>query len=292
MEPLSLSVRRLYAALFFVLFIILLPIITLYASGYRLSGFSLVPTGGIYVSVPASDFQISINGEPLGRSGLFSHSFFFDNLAPASYVVQASAEGYYPWSKTLVVESRVVSDAQPLAIRQPLIVRELSVATSSNALPESATSTVRAVSRAEITDIRALFAATSTDLGALPGEENLTPRIVADEGAGALLIIEGGNLFLRWEEKRSPPSSFCIRPSNCQNVFALEAGDESVTDAAFFAGGVVYRTRESGVYFTEADIREPRLVIAVFTKADTAFRIIGGTLFIESEDSIFEVVGF
>ena len=292
MEPLSLGVRRLYALFFFAIFVIVLPIVGLYASGYRLQGFSLVPTGGVYVSAPVSGFLISLNGEASARSGLFSHSFFFDNLAPGSYVVQASADGYYPWSKTLIVESRVVSDVQVLAIQQPLIVRELIIATSSALSAESATSTMRVISAAEYRDLGAVFAATTTAAEAATGEMPGTARVVADEGAGAVLVIEDGDLFMRWEDRRAPPSSFCARPSQCDIAFALEDGEETVTDSSFFAGGVLYRTEASGVYFSEADIRPPRLVIPVYTEPGASYRIISGNLYIENKGSLFEVVGF
>lgn len=293
MEPLPLKVRRLYAVFFFLIFVILLPIVALYASGYRLDGFSLVPTGGVYVAAPTSGFLISLNGEAKERSGLFSHSFFFDNLAPGSYVVQASAGGYYPWSKTLIVESGIVSDVQVIAVQQPLIVRELMIATSSALSAESATSTMRVISAVEYRGLEAAFAATTTDQmetgREVPGG---VARIVADEGAGAVLVIEEGDLFMRWDDRRAPPSSFCARPSQCDTAFALEGGEETVTDASFFAGGVLYRTEASGVYFSEADIREPRLVIPVYTEPGASYRLIGGGLYIKNEAALFEVIGF
>lgn len=286
MEPLPLKTRRLYASLFFILFIIILPIAGLYASGYRLEGFALVPTGGIHLSTPASGFVISINGEEVERSSLFARSFFFDNLPPGPYVVSVASDEFYPWSKNVLVESRVVTDLASLAVRNPLIVRELVVATSSANMLDSATSTIRRIPREAFTDIVSVFSATTTATSSAPG---IVP--VAESGGVSLLLVNG-DLWVRWDRAAAPPSSFCSRPSSCVTTFALERGVETVTDAHFFAGGVVYRTRESGVYFTEIEVKSPRFTIPVFTAPNTVFEIVNGTLYIESDASYFEVEGF
>lgn len=286
MEPLPLTTRRLYASLFFILFIIILPIAGLYASGYRLEGFALVPTGGIHLSTPVSGLVISINGEEMERSSLFSRSFFFDNLPPGPYVVAVASDEFYPWSKNVLVESRVVTDLASLAVRNPLIVRELVIATSSVSALESATSTVRRIPQETFRSIVSVFSATTT---ATSTAQHMVP---VSESGGVSLLLVNGDLWVRWDRAAAPPGSFCARPSSCVTTFALERGVETVTDAHFFAGGVVYRTRESGVYFTEVDVKNPRFTIPVFTAPNTMFEIVNGTLYVESDTSYFEVEGF
>ncbi len=268
MDPLSLKTRRRYAYTFFFLFVAILPVAVMYASGYRLDGLSLVPTGGIYVSVPVSGVAISLNGEVRGRSSLFSRSFFFDDLASDSYVVSAEGEGYYPWTKAVFVEPQLVSDVGVLMVEQPLTVQELT-------LKAAATSTLRSVTIEELTTIREVFAATSTP----------------DTDADASLVVERGNLYITWSGRSEPPSSFCLRPSLCTTRFALEQGDEMVTRAEFYQGGALYQTLESGVHFTEIDIRTPRLVVPVFGTPGATFRIIDGALIVEDDDTYFKVSG-
>lgn len=291
MEPLSLRTRRLYATSFFVLFVIILPIVGLYASGYRLSGLSLIPTGGIHLSAPVSGLVVSINGEEVDRSSLFSRSFFFDNLSPGSYVVSTASDEFYPWSKNVTVESRVVTDLAALAVRQPLLVRELVVATSSvTASLDSATSTVRRVTQGELATLVSVFSATTTASTSPSSDPEALP-ILAESG-GVQLLIVNGDLVVRWERSSSPPSSFCLKPSSCVTVFALERGDEMVLDARFFGGGVLYSTRESGVYFSDVDVRSPRFTIPVFTAPRATFEVVNNTLYVESDESYFEVSGF
>ncbi len=295
MEPLSLKTRRVYATTFFVLFLIVLPIVGLYASGYRLSGFSLVSTGGIYVTVPTSGVTLSLNGQELERSNIFSKAFFFNNLTPGSYVIQATSDEYYPWSKNLFVESGFVSDVPVPAIAQPLVVRELVVATTTAQIVQAsiATSTTRAIEEERFESIVEIFLATTTALVKESAVENnilsLTP---IDKAGGVALFIEEGNLLVRWTRNSPPPSFFCTRPSSCSPLFALARSRSEVTSAQFFAGGVLYRMLGSGVYFSEVDIRIPRLTIPVFTAPDAQFKVIDNSLIVRSQEKYYEIIGF
>lgn len=296
MEPLSLTTRRLFAAFFFVLFIVLLPVVVLYASGYRLQGFSLVTTGGIHISVPISGVAITLNGEDIERSSLFSKAFFLDNLEPGSYVIQATLDGYHPWSKNLVVESRLVTDVSMLAVPQPLRVLELvaQAATSTASVADAATtSTTRSISETEHERVVRSFATTTPmvfSTGSTTTSGSMVP--LTDAEGGAALVIEESNLSVRWDRNATPPSSFCSRPSLCTAHFFLEHGEQTVTDARFFNGGVVYRTLESGVFFVEVDVRQPRLLVPIYSKPSTEFRIIDGTLYIKDDGTLYAVESF
>lgn len=305
MEPMSLKTRRILAVGSFLLFVIVLPVVALYASGYRLSsGFSLVPTGGVYISVPLSGVSISLNGEELERSSIFSKSFFFDNLEPGSYVIQTHLEGYAPWSKTLTVESRLVTDVFMLAVPQPFRVLEI-VATSSEPFPElTATSTMKFVSLDAYDSLAEPFIATTSKIVAtstlptLPDAASSTEEILpeeeksVDEQNGTALFIEDGNLRVSWERNSQPPSIFCVKPALCVNSFLLEQAEDTVTDAQFFRGGVLYRTAESGVFFTEVDIRQPRLFITVYSAPDSEYSVINNTLYVWDEETLYEIAEF
>lgn len=296
MEPLSLKTRRLFAAFFFVLFIIILPVVVLYASGYRLQGLSLVSTGGIHISTPTSDVVIALNGEAIEHSNLFLRSFFIDNLEPGSYVIQATLDGYHPWSKTLVVESRLVTDVSMRAVPQPLRIFELiekEEESSASTTPESsATSTILFLSPDELEEIADIFATTTPLFESIGTTTDETVLPSEDVEGGAELVIEDGNLLIRWTRSNQPPSSFCTRPSLCIGHFFLERGPHTVTDARFFGGAVLYRTLESGIFLVEADIREPRLLVNVYSTPGAEFRVIGGTLYIKDNGTFYQVERF
>lgn len=294
MEPMSLRTRRTLAIGSFFLFIVILPVAALYASGYRLSGFSLVSTGGIHVSVPISNVEISLNGEVVERSNLFNKSFFFDNLGPGAYVVQASGEALTPWSKTLIVESQFVTDVVMTVVPQPIRFVELvPVATSTE---EVATSTMKFISQETFDRIELEFIATTTEASldeevATSTEDSILEEIIPTRG-GIGLYIDGGNVRVAWERESAPPSIFCTRPSLCVGEIILEQGPETVTDASFYKNGLLYRTEESGIFFTEIDVRQPRLQVSVYASPGAEYVVTNGTLYVRDEDVIYESTEF
>ena len=63
--------RRVYLVGFVVLFFLCVPVVLLFANGFRFEGGAgFVKTGGIYISVPYADAVVSMNGEEVGTSGL------------------------------------------------------------------------------------------------------------------------------------------------------------------------------------------------------------------------------
>ena len=88
MQPLSKNKRRVYLVGFVVLFFLCVPVVLLFANGFRFEGGAgFVKTGGIYISVPYADAVVSMNGEEVGTSGLLKRGFYIDDLTPGSYVI-------------------------------------------------------------------------------------------------------------------------------------------------------------------------------------------------------------
>ena len=285
MHPVSPRIRLIYLALSVIAFLLTVPLAVFYASGYRLEDFSLVETGGIYVSVPVSDAVVSINGEEEGTSNLFTRTFYTDNLKADWYSVQVSREGYYPWVKKVKVEPRIVTDTYALLVPQVLTIREIEV--RNNGSEEA--STTRAVSAAEYATMSAAFTATSTKSAA--SESPTTTPIAMRAGVG--LFIEKGNLIARWtKDPITVPSPFCVEPASCVQEFFIEKGKETVTNAQFFGGGVVYATKESGVILAEPDVRPTPTVVPLYSRPKAEFRIVGGALIVKDGKTFYEISGF
>jgi len=98
MDILSLKKRRLYLTILTIFFFIAVPLIVLYASGYRLSSdLKVIKTGGIYVEVPVSGASFFVDDEFQGSGFLFQKSFFIQDLLPDVYSVRIDREGYQDW---------------------------------------------------------------------------------------------------------------------------------------------------------------------------------------------------
>lgn len=275
MQPLSPRVRLAYLFLFMVFFVALLPLVIFYADGWRFSrDLGFYKTGGIYVSIPYGDVRLSINGREVGTTGLLQRSFYIDNLAPSTYVVRAQRDSFYSWERMLVVEPQIVTDARVRLMPVSFGVTRL-------ALSGSATGT-QVVSRALLAQYETLFSA-STSVSSTTPVDTL-------ENVG--LFVRDGNLFARFLNTDSPvPSSFCARPSYCVSEIWLEQGDDTTLFAGFFEGGVVYRTKQSGIFFTEADVRPTPRTIPIYPKANVDFRIVNGRLIVKDGAALYEING-
>jgi hypothetical protein len=245
MDPLSLKTRRWYSIISSVTFVFVLVFAILYATGYHLKGLSVVETGAIHVSVPVPDAVITLNGKEVGKSGLLTRALFLDNLAPGPYLIEATAEGYYPWAKNLVVAPKIVTEV-------PAFLAPLTFTFEKAAYPKFATST--------------------------PVE------------GGLALSVKDGVVTLRWTRSTSTaPAAFCIEPESCVKQMVIT--NAGATDAAFFDGGIIYQTPQ-GIYFAEADVKEPRLTVPLSTAPGATFRINRNRLYLKTATSSFEVSGF
>lgn len=273
MQPLSERTRRLYLILFVSMFAAVLPVVILYADGWRWTqSLGLYKTGGIFISVPYPDADVVLDGTHVGRSGFFDRSFYVGDLAPAAYVVEVEREGYLPWSRVVVVEPQIVTDTQALLFPKRVELTRL-------AFSGVATSGVAVIPRDEYDVYLAAF---ETRIA--------STTIPQDEAEGIGLFVENGDVFARWMTEAAFPSSrFCGRPSFCVRELTLERSAEEASTARFFRGGVVYATREGGIYFSEIDIRPTLLYVQLYAAQDADFRVVNDALIVSSGGSLYEI---
>lgn len=275
MQPLSRQTRVIFLVSLIVLFLAFVPMVMLYANGWRFSpALGLYKTGGVFVSVPYSGVTLSINGEDVGTTGLLQRGFYVGNLAPSTYVLRAAGEGYYPWERMLVVEPQLVTDARALLMSTAIDAVRI-VATST-----STTTDEQIISAALMAEYKALFAAPRV----------ASSTLATDSQNDTSLFVDNGDLVARWTNPNSPiPSFFCARPSLCATEFALERSTDTVIDAAFFAGGVIYSTEERGIYITESDARPTPRIVPIFEEPRAEFRIIDGVLIVKVSDDFYRI---
>jgi hypothetical protein len=277
MQPFPQYQRRLYLAVFGLLFSILLPIVIMYADGWRYkSGDGFVRTGGVYVSIPYADAHLYVNGAHVGRSGFLERNFYVDDLTPSSYIVRVERSGYRPWTRVLVVDEQLVTDARAILIPTELATVRLVVATSTSSINST---TTRTISSAVSSAYAAAFAATTTASSTIP----------VDEANGIGIFIDRGVLYARWiRDNAFPPSPFCEKPTSCVNEIVID-DEEVVTAARFFAGGVAYATKDGEVYYKEIDIRREPVSALLTTLRSADIRVIDDSLIVKSGNNLFEI---
>lgn len=101
----------LYTAVIF--FIIIAPSLLFYACGYTIDWQNKKPvlTGGFYFKSTPKQAEIYINGKLKGKT-----SAFIKRALPGEHQVEIKKQGYYPWQKTLKVESQLVTEARNILL--------------------------------------------------------------------------------------------------------------------------------------------------------------------------------
>lgn len=109
--------KRIYLLGLFGVFIIAIPSLILYSSGYRLgSGFHLVKTGGIYVVNNEPGVIIRFDRKIMKKAGMFEKNILIRDLTPRRYLVTVEKAGYKKWRKRIRVEEQKVQICYPLLI--------------------------------------------------------------------------------------------------------------------------------------------------------------------------------
>src|ERR1035437_3270566 len=104
--------KKIKLLIFFLLFIIISPIIVFYASGDIFSdGWSILKTGGIYVSSAPVGSEVYLNNKFEDKVSFFKRNILIKNLMAGSYEIKVIKTGYNDWYKKIIVDTNFVADA-------------------------------------------------------------------------------------------------------------------------------------------------------------------------------------
>ncbi len=296
MKPLSLKRRRIFITIFFLAFFIFIPVVLLYASGYRLGeGFSLVKTGGIYIFAVANDVEVTIDDGEKMNLGLFQNGFYIQDLTPGKYTVKLTKDGYYPWVKTLKVNPQMVSEAIPIIIPKeiPLIEIEKYKAILATSTATSSINKTNKGDKREMTEQYKLL----SNLFASTTEKNQNDRATGTKELirtknKVTIWQEGNSIYSKWNGKKEDvPSSFCNYIScNISKHKIIETRD--VRDFNFFPGrnDVIIISTDNSIVVAEIDTKSIQNIVPIYTIPDSDFVIDeNDILYIKDQDQIFEV---
>jgi len=149
--------RSIFFWILVVIFLITLPSLIFYTTGYRLSfeneETSIVTTGGMYVTTDNLEVDVYLNNEQVERPRLFRSAYYIQNITADQHRIVVQSPGYQTWVKVLPVDSRVVTEASAFNLPEQPQLRPIT-------LYETATGTAVYFSK-EITD-KVFSQATST----------------------------------------------------------------------------------------------------------------------------------
>lgn len=246
LQPLPRRNRQWTFRILLVLFVVSLPFLYLYATGYRFEfgeQTNLISTGGMYVAAERTGAEIYIDDELVRETRVFRRAFYAQSLEPGTHKVHVQKEGHHTWVKELPVLPHLVTEAQ--AFNLPIVpevrviapwqtatgsavVRAftLHASTSNEYVATTTKVTTQFVANTEYVTLLALFASTTATT-----TESLTDRVVrqidsllststatssendtkkAKEWQGVRLYEEDGDVYATWTgSKEGMPYYYC-----------------------------------------------------------------------------------
>ncbi|MCD5381939.1 MAG: hypothetical protein LR017_01330 [Candidatus Pacebacteria bacterium] len=237
-EPLSIRHRHTAFLALVTLFVVLIPFLYLYATGYRIQlggTTNIVSTGGMYIAAEREGTAIYIDDEIVPESRVFRQAFYAQSLVPKTHRVTVQREGFHTWVKELPVYAHIVTEAEafnlplvprarvitPLLITTPdndtglpVATSSLLVASTTNPLYIATTTTIteQTERNQEFGALIALFATSTTDADVgIPGinlpllqpatttaTSTDTVATTTKESRGVRLYESDNRLFARW----------------------------------------------------------------------------------------------
>jgi len=296
-SPLSPARRTFYFRVCITIFAVAVPVLFLYATGYRFEGITgLVKTGGMYVSAERSGAEIYVDGELVRETGTFRRAFFVQDLEPGTYTVEVTKAEYHPWGKTLSVYAHIVTEAQAfnmpveptLTLIPPTLAGQSTVATSS-VLTENP-----------------VYVEIHTAFGTTTATSTLDTRPVTDGGGtltavatttkefrGMRLSDTGAHIVAAWtRSSESIPFYFCTPEVGCADEIVLNTKGGKPSYFDFFPGSadLVIVTLLDGIWVTELDNRSGQNIQPLFLSEGADFRVVDGNIYVETADGqLYEV---
>ncbi len=296
-QPLSHQTRQRTFLLLVLVFVVSLPFLYLYATGYRFDfqkPTNLISTGGIYVAVDIAGADIFIDGELVRETRTFRKAFYAQRLDAGTHRVHVQKDGYHTWVKELPVSKRLVTEAEafnlPLVpqvrviapfvsatgtpvVRTPL----LTASTSEMVLATTTTATSTFTKNLEYTRLIENFIATSTEVKESTKEQikdifttsTTTEAAVAESTStivynGVELARAGSEVFATWVGSfEQMPYYYC----------APDFPAYSTSSPADILPGEVIPTPEEEEVIPEEGIMGPVQTIPEDTVCDARIRI-------------------
>src|SRR3989344_5331930 len=112
-----------------ILFLLSAVSVIFYSQGFR---FDFAQTGAFYFKVSPKNSQIYIDDKIRKRTDFLFNSSYIDNLLPRRYKVEIKKDGYFPWTKSLEVKEKEVTDARNIV----LVNQELSFSVLASAIQD------------------------------------------------------------------------------------------------------------------------------------------------------------
>ena len=112
------KIRRRFFYILILAFLGIAPLLVAYSLGYtiNISQHSISQNGGVFIKSRTPRLAIFLNSQFMKEPSLFSGGARLSGIEPGVYLLRIEKAGYTPWSKTVAVESAVVTELRNIIL--------------------------------------------------------------------------------------------------------------------------------------------------------------------------------
>lgn len=284
--------------IFTLIFIIVSPIVVLYAKGdIFTNGWSILSTGAIYVTQAPIGSEIFINNKKHDTTSFFKRDILIKNLRKGIYDISVKKEGYNYWTEKIKVTDNIVSEAHIFILPKQVEIREITKNIIVQITEGKATSTTKKKNQ-EYIEIVNIFSSTtlpvikktnstSTDFKSNLGIKN-SPIM-----SGKLGIWQENNIiYSKWFGSDDfAPRYFCdeVDCSKTINVFNSQLKFRRIDFLPQYDGVVLIALADQ-IFAIQIEEYRNKIPQVIYRGSAPDFRVIDGNLYIKDKDFLAEVV--
>ncbi len=285
--------RKIKILLFIAAFLVISPLVILYASGDILGdGWSILKTGGIYISGAPTGSTIYFNGKEKSQTSFFERTILIKNLRAGAYDIRVEKAGYNTWEKKIAVTDNFVSEANvfmlPSHVMLAPILRYLPATSSSTAASQK--------KNQEYTDVSLLFSSSSPVI--LKTIATTTKISKSAIGTKAFPIIsgnmglwkDGSKIFVGWlGDNDEAPKFLCVMASCTEPLLVdtLPAAPRRINFLPGFPDAVIVSLGAS-IFAVQMEDNPAKMPQPIYTGIAPDFRVFEGSVYIKDGDKFFE----
>ncbi|MBP6858683.1 MAG: hypothetical protein KBC33_02540 [Candidatus Pacebacteria bacterium] len=274
LKPMSRRSRFALALAAFFAFLVMVPALILYASGYRFSSVQgesgLVPMGALSVAVPDRPATLFVDGQAVAEPGLFADSFFLRNIHPGVHTLDVVASGTMPWHREVYVMPTKVAYAFPFILPTEPKIQQLTNASSSYAVV-----------------VKTFASSSPVNLATSSDSAHVRSNV-------AVWIEDGHTVLVEWRGSDSETPYFLCSVVDAQELCLEQTFiviKSMVLSVDFFPGrdDVLVLTTDQGVFALEVDNRTERTLLPLHVAKNAQALVSNGRIYVKDAKGIFEL---
>jgi hypothetical protein len=282
--------KKIRLIIFFLIFIIISPLIVLYANGDIFNdGWNILKTGGVYINGAPNNSKIFINSKLKEETTFFERDILIKNFRADVYRIDVKKEGYNTWSKDVTVLNNMVSDANVFMLPQNIEFRDIFLKIDSEKKVGTTTLIIKK-DNPEYSKIFKLFVVSTTTKLDLSTTNILGTKESPIVNGKINLWNKDKKIFISWTGKiDSAPKYFCDN-GVCSSVLEVINLKSDLTSLDFLPGydGVIVVSSNSKVFAVQVENNPLKDIQIIYEGNSPTFKIFNGLLYVKDGNVLRE----